>query len=223
MVSPSIAMAGVVISLSYCYNKKMSIKAVLFDMGKVLIRFDFDPAFRKLAPLCKKTPRQVQDFFSESGLEVLYDGGKISSLDFHRQVRRGLGHSLDFEQFRDIWNGIFTPVPGMAALARRLAKTHRLVLVSNTNAMHFEHVKKHYSVLDVFDRHVLSFKEKVRKPDPRIYRTALKACRAKPHEVLYIDDREDLTQAARELGLHVHTFKNDRKKLEGVLKKHGAL
>ncbi len=201
----------------------MSIKAVLFDLGKVLIRFDFDPAFRKLAPLCGKTPAQIRDFFSESGLEVLYDGGKITSYAFYRQVRLGLGHSLSYDEFSDIWNTIFTPVPGMAALVKRLAKAKRLVLVSNTNSMHFQYVKKRYPVLGHFDRHILSFKEKVRKPDPRIYRKALAACRAKAQEVLYIDDREDLTQAAKELGFHVHTFKNDWKKLEDVLKKHGVL
>jgi HAD superfamily hydrolase (TIGR01509 family) len=89
--------------------------------------------------------------------------------------------------------------------------------------MHFAHVKKHYPVLKNFQRHVLSFKEKVRKPDERIYRKALAAARAQAHEVIYIDDREDLTSAAKELGFHVHTFRNDRPKLEKLLKKHGVL
>ncbi len=201
----------------------MSIKAVLFDMGKVLVHFNFDPAFKRLARHCRRSPEQIRAFFASSELEVLYDGGKISSRRFYREVKRGLGFSLTYAQFERLWNGIFTPVPGMAALVHRLGRSHRLVLLSNTNAMHFKHIKKRYPVLKKFHRHVLSYKEKVRKPDERIYRAALKACRAKAHEVVYIDDREDLTSAAKELGFHIHTFKNDRPVLEKLLRKHGVL
>ena len=201
----------------------MSIKAVLFDLGKVLIYFDFDPAFKRLARHCGRSPEEIRAFFASSELEVLYDGGKISSRKFYNKVKRGLGHSLSYKQFERVWNGIFTPVPGMAALVHRLGRSHRLVLVSNTNAMHFKYVKKRYPVLKKFHRHILSYQEQVRKPDERIYRTALKACRAKAHEVIYIDDRKDLTSAAKELGFHTHTFKNDRPKLEKLLKKHGVL
>ncbi len=201
----------------------MSIKAVLFDLGKVLIHFDFEPAFKRLAKHCKKNPSDIRDFFASSELEVLYDGGKISSYHFYRNVKRDLGLSLSYVQFQHLWNSIFTPVPGMAGLIHRVARRKRLVLVSNTNQMHFSYVKKHYPVLKKFHAHVLSYKEKVRKPDERIYRIALKACNAKAHEVIYIDDREDLTSAAKELGFHVHTFKNDRPKLEKLLRKHGVL
>jgi len=201
----------------------MSIKAVLFDLGKVLIHFDFDPAFKRLAKHCGRKPEEIRAFFASSELEVLYDGGKITSRRFYQEVKRGLKFSLTYEQFERLWNGIFKPVPGMAALVHRVGRTHRLVLVSNTNAMHFAHVKKRYPVLKKFSHHILSYKERIRKPDERIYRAALKACRAKAHEVVYIDDREDLTSAAKELGFHVHTFKNDRPKLEKLLQKHGVL
>jgi glucose-1-phosphatase len=202
----------------------MSIKAVLFDMGKVLIRFDFTPAFKKLARHTGKEPHDIADFFIQSGLEVLYDGGKLSSGDFYRRVKRGLGLKMSYTAFKSIWNGIFTPVPGMAGLVQRLKKRgYRLVIVSNTNAMHFDFVKKRYAVLRKFDRHVLSYKERFRKPDPHIYKTAAKACKAAPKQIFYIDDREDLTLAAKELGFHVWTFKNDRPELENRLKALGVL
>lgn len=202
----------------------MSIKAVLFDLGKVLIRFDFTPAFRKLSRHTGKAEHDIADFFVQSGLEVLYDGGKISSRSFYRQVKEGLGLTMSYEGFRRVWNGIFTPVPGMAALVRRLERDgRRLVLVSNTNQMHFEYCKRRYAVLGRFDRHVLSYKVKRRKPDAHIYREAARACRAHPREIFYIDDRHDLTEAARDLGFHVYTFKNDRPQLVAEMKKRGLL
>jgi putative hydrolase of the HAD superfamily len=127
----------------------MSIKAALFDLGNVLLRFDFDPAFRRMAPRCDKPPDAVRRFFAESGLEALYDSGGLSSGAFYSRVRSGLGLRLSYAGFRALWNDIFTPVPGMAALVRRLARDKRLVLISNTNAMHFEYVRKRYPVLRI--------------------------------------------------------------------------
>jgi len=125
-----------------------------------------------------------------------------------------------------VWNGIFTPNADMIALVRRLRrhkKGYRLVLISNTNAMHYDHLRKRYAVLGLFDRHVLSFREKRRKPDEKIYRTAIRACRARPEEIFYIDDRADLTGAAAEIGLRTHTFKNDVPALLAEMKELGIL
>ena len=186
------------------------IKAVLFDLGKVILHFDFTPAFGRLSSACPMSPSQIKDYFRRSGLEVLYDGGKISSKKFYFEAKKGLRHDLSFEKFKSVWNRIFRPNFEIVSLIRQLKKNRtRLVLVSNTNPMHFEYILKRYSILGHFEKHVLSYKEKVRKPDIRIYRTAIRAGRPKPHEIFYIDDRSDLTQAAEEIGLHTFTYKNN--------------
>ena len=188
-------------------------KAVLFDLGKVILDFNFKPAFRRLARFTPFRPDAIENYFWRSGLEVLYDGGKISSFEFHKEVKRVLNHTLSFGQFKRVWNNVFTQKKEIASLIRRLSRTMRLVLISNTNAMHYEYVRKKYPVLDHFDCCILSFKEKMRKPDKKIYQAAMRACRAKPHEIFYIDDREDLTNAAKALGFNTFTFKNNPKDL----------
>ncbi len=194
------------------------IKAILFDLGKVIVDFDFTPAFSRLSRHCALKPHEISDYFTKSGLEVLYDGGKISSKEFHRVVKKSLGHSLDYDGFKKIWNEIFKANAETVRLIQKLKKNYRLVLLSNTNAMHFEYILKKYKILGAFDAHILSYKEKLRKPDERLYRIASRACKAKPHEILYIDDREDLTEAARDLGFHTHTFKKDYPKLRSKMK-----
>ncbi len=195
------------------------IKAVLFDLGKVILHFDFTPAFSRLSSACSMSPDEIRDYFSKSGLEVLYDGGKISSTEFYSQVKKGLGHDLSFSEFKDIWNRIFTPNVKIVSLIRRLKKRRtRLVLVSNTNPMHFKYILKRYPVMNHFQKHILSYKEKIRKPDARIYRTAIRACRAKPHEIFYIDDRDDLTQAAQAIGFFTFTYKNNPQDLTRRMK-----
>ncbi len=198
---------------------RTKIKAILFDLGKVLLHFNFEPAFRRLAKHCQYSAKEIEDFFIQSGLEVLYDGGQISSRVFYQKVKEALGLRLNFSAFEKTWNEIFTPVPGMEKLVQELKKQYRLVLISNTNAMHFAYAFKRYPVLKKFDRLILSFKEKIRKPDERIYRKAAKACQAKPNEIFYIDDRADLTQAASELGFNTFTFRNNAPELIRTLKK----
>ena len=154
---------------------------------------------------------------------MLYDGGKITSLEFHQEVKKVLKHTLTYPQFKKIWNEVFTPKKETIALIRLLSPHYRLVLISNTNAMHFDYVRKKYPIFGQFDRKILSFKEKTRKPDEKIYRIAAKACKAKPHEIFYIDDREDLTAAAKELGFHAFTFKNNPHDLIRQMKEFGVL
>jgi len=181
----------------------------LFDLGKVILDFDFTPAFKGLSKVCGLSPIEIEAFFVTSGLEVLYDGGKISTADFYKEVRRGLKHSLSFSEFKKVWNDIFTPKPEMTRLVERLSPRYRMVLISNTNPMHFQHIRSRFPVIKRFDRAILSFEEKIRKPDARIYRKAIRACLADPQEIFYIDDRDDLTSAVEEMGLRTFTFKNN--------------
>lgn len=199
------------------------VRAFIFDLGNVLLDFDFEPAFRSLAKL-GKTPEQVRDYFIQSGLEVLFDGGKISSRQFFADVKKALDLPISYERFERIWNHIFTPDRRMAALARTLGKNFRLVLLSNTNAMHARYIERRYAgLLAPFDRRVYSFREKKRKPDAGLYRHAVRACRAKADEVFYIDDRADFTEAAAELGLRTFTYRKNFDELKRELVRLGAL
>ena len=198
------------------------IKAILFDLGKVILHFNFDPAFKKLSRASGLPAKDIEDYFVSSGLEVLYDGGKISSAQFYREIKKALGLKISFARFKAIWNGIFTPKKDMIRLIGRLSKKYRLALISNTNAMHFEYALKKYPVLRKFDHLILSYKEKTRKPDERIYQKAARACRAKPGEIYYIDDRRDLTEAAHGLGFRVFTYQNNFKELLADMKTRGV-
>ncbi len=198
------------------------VKAVLFDLGKVLLHFNFEHAFKRLSKSSGRPVMEVEDYFVSSGIEVLYDGGKISSLEFYRQIKKALGLQISFMSFKKIWNHIFTPKKDMISLLRKLSTSYRLVLISNTNAMHFEYIQKKYAFMGVFDRKIISYREKNRKPDERIYRKAAKACLAHPREIYYIDDRADLTAAAKELGFHVFTYRNNFKDLLLDLKAKGV-
>jgi putative hydrolase of the HAD superfamily len=201
----------------------MKIKAILFDLGKVLVHFEFAPAYRRFERATGIPADRIKNYFLTSGIEVLYDGGKITSMEFYRQVKKELGHKLTFTQFKKLWNEIFTPNRPVVNLLQRLKRRYRLVLISNTNAMHYEYIRKKYSFMKCFNAVILSYKEKIRKPDERIYRKAAKACRARPQEILYIDDRSDLIEAAVRMGFCVFTYQNNPKSLFKTMKWLGIL
>lgn len=198
------------------------VRAVLFDLGKVLVHFNFDPAFHRLSKASGLSTKEIEDYFVSSGLEVLYDGGKITSRVFYGEVKKALGLKIGFEGFKSIWNGIFTPKKDMIALLGRLSKKYRTVLISNTNQMHYEYIRGKYAFLKNFDAIVLSYKERLRKPDEGIYRKAARLCKASPSEIYYIDDRADLTGAAGELGFRTFTYRDNFKELLADMKKNGV-
>lgn len=202
----------------------MPIKAILFDLGKVLVDFNFRGSFQKLARSCDGMSAQdVENYFLQSGLEVLYDGGKITSRQFHTQVKKALGHRLTYDQFKVVWNDIFSPNRNMIHLLGELRKRYRIVLISNTNEMHYVFLKKKYAFFKHFHRIILSYREKRRKPDASLYRTAFRACQAKPSEIFYIDDRPDLTEAAAELGARTFTYRKNFSQLTRQMRIEGIL
>ena len=200
------------------------IKAILFDLGNVIFYFSFKNTFSRLQEDCGLDSRSIERRFSASGLEVLYDGGKISSRKFFMETKKLLGLTMDYANFKKTWNDIFNANRPMMDLIRRLDGRHRLVLISNTNAMHFDYLMEmNKPLMKRFDRMILSFKKRIRKPDERIYRAAAAACQVKPDEIFYIDDRQEMTEAARDLGFHAFTYRRNHAELLRTMKGLGIL
>ena len=68
-------------------NPDKKIKVVLFDLGKVILDFNFIPAFHKLSRWTSLSVREIEAYFWRSGLEVLYDGGKYPHASFIRKLK----------------------------------------------------------------------------------------------------------------------------------------
>lgn len=189
-----------------------AIKTIWFDLGNVILDFDFTPAYRKLTRYTGRTFAEIQAYFhNDPALEHDLDVGKVPGLALFRRLVRDLDiRGLTFAEFRDIWNKIFEPNPDMVRLLGRLSRNgYRLVLISNTNHLHYTHIVKRYPFLrKYFHRHILSYKLKVRKPKPGIYQRAIAVSRAACCEIFYTDDRSEMTAAAgKNHGVVCHTFR----------------
>ncbi len=190
-------------------GEPQGIKAIFFDLGRVLIDFDHRRAASKIARSSSLSEEEIYSLFFDSDISGLFEEGRIHPADFFLRVKELLRARLDFEEFVFAWNDIFfisEKNRRVYELAQALQKHYRLILLTNINVLHFEYIKKHYSIFEPFAEVIASFQEKVRKPHPLIYQRALEASGVKPEEVFYTDDRPELIEGARHLGIRGFVF-----------------
>lgn len=93
-------------------------------------------------------------------------------------------------------------------MVERIARNYRLVLLSNTNALHFEMIRETYPLLRHFHSYVLSYEVKAMKPSPLIYRRAIEEARCRPEECFFTDDIEAYVEGARREGIDAVQFES---------------
>jgi glucose-1-phosphatase len=184
----------------------LDIRALALDLGNVLIHVDHLRFCRPLADLAGLTPQEVYVRVFESDLEPGFDTGRLSAEEFHQRVSEHFGVTLPFAQFCAWWNDIFAPMPGMADLVSRLAARYPLYLVSNTNALHFAHIRENYAALGHFRSFILSFEVGSRKPEPGIYQALIQQTGLPPSQSLFVDDKLPFVMAAKQQGLTAWQF-----------------
>ena len=187
----------------------MRIDAVFFDLGRVLVDFDLEKAYRAAAEKSPLTPEEIR---SKVISPRIYDfeKGLLSPEDFFR----GLAADTEFQgtpaELRTIFDDIFTEMTHNVHTLRALRGRVRLGMISNTNASHIAFVEKAYDFFSLFECRVYSHQVQMRKPDTEIYRYALNAMDVAPERSLFIDDLEANVAGAREAGMHAIHLTPDR-------------
>lgn len=179
--------------------------AVIFDLGNVILFFDHRITCRKLARQYALDEEFVYRKLFLEGLEREFDLGRLSPEEFTQSCAVALGVSHDAAVFRKFWTNIFWENVEVTRLIKELRGRARLVLLSNTNVLHFEHVYERFEILREFDDLVLSFRLGYRKPDARIFHAAKKAVGV-CDPILFVDDIYEHVVAARESGFEATCF-----------------
>jgi FMN phosphatase YigB (HAD superfamily) len=196
-------------------------KAILFDLGRVLVHFDFQIGYRGLETACGVSAADIPRRLSPGGLVERFESGQVSPEAFFEEFQRTLGIQLPFEQFCEIWSSIFTHAILPESMLAGLRKRYRMVLLSNTNALHFVMIRQWYEhLLRHFDALILSHEVGAMKPDDKIFDAAVNAAGCRPEECFYTDDIERYVAAARTRGIDAVVFQS-RAQLEEELHKRG--
>lgn len=184
-------------------------RAVIFDLGKVLVHFDFKRGYRELEGLCPYPAAEIPKRIATTDLVTRYETGLMESEDFFRQLSALLDLRLEYSQFCGIWSSIFSHTLIPDSMLAGLAARYRLVLLSNTNAIHFDSIRENYApTLSHFHELVLSYEAKAMKPNPAIYEKAVAAAGCPPEECFYTDDIAEYVAAARAYGIDAVQFQS---------------
>jgi len=177
-------------------------RAIIFDIGRVLIRVDISRAMGGLASGLTLTPQEVWSAIEKDPHWLDWQEGRMSPRDWHLHLTKRLGASLTFEEFSEVWNRALDPKPiHSEAFLEKLSKNYRLALLSNTDPIHMSQEEARFPFFRFFPVRIYSYQVGASKPDPIIYRQALQACKVRAEEAVYIDDVAAYAEAARRLGM----------------------
>lgn len=176
----------------------MAVRNVIFDLGNVLIGYDFERFFQGMG--CAPHSHTLQDV---EHIALPFDAGQLSRREFIDAMQDFLGTDVSDAEFEYHWCDHFFAMEAMLDVAVELAQTYRVFLLSNTDEIHFPYIRRTFPRVALFDDSLmLSYQLGVNKPHADIYRNALALYNLRPDECIFIDDRLENTVAAELQGWH---------------------
>lgn len=168
----------------------MPTEAVIFDLGKVLLDFDYTLAARKFLPRCRAPLPAIVRLINQSPLLHRLEIGLVSSEAFFDEVRAATGFQGTWPEFQTIFGDIFTPIQPMVRLHAELrSRPMRTYIFSNTNDLAVAHIRGHFPFFRQFDGYVYSYEHHAMKPEAILYEIMEQTSGCRGSELLYIDDR----------------------------------
>ena len=167
-------------------------KVAVFDLGKVLVDFDYSIAARRVASHSSISVDPVRFFSEHAPLLLRYELGQITTRQFFEEVRHISGFSGAPEQFGEFFADIFTEIPEMTGLhAQVRSKGCPTYIFSNTNELAVSHIRRRFPFFANFDGYLYSYEHGAIKPDAKLYEVVERATKCRGGEILYIDDRPE--------------------------------
>lgn len=177
---------------------------VIFDLGKVLLEFDYGIVARRLAAHSGRDAEQIRGLLDQSPLLFRFESGQMTNDEFFREVSLLTGYTGALDEFADIFGDIFAPIAPMIELHAQLrARDVQTFIFSNTNDLAIRHIRANFPFFAGFTGYVYSHEAGTMKPDARIYEVVERRTGRSGAELLYIDDRLENVEAGAARGWRV--------------------
>jgi putative hydrolase of the HAD superfamily len=175
--------------------------AVVFDLGNVLIPFDYSIIINRLNEIDEGLGDRFYNLYKENyHIHREFESWKLSTDEFIRIMLEWLDNKVNREEFCELYSNIFTVSKDVAALLPEIKKKYKLVLLSNTNYIHQKYGWEKYDFIKHFDKLVLSHEAGSIKPEEKIYRTVEAFTQLPSEEHIFIDDIEEYVNGAKKIG-----------------------
>jgi len=195
------------------------IKTILMDIGRVLVSVDFNRFITKCIKRSNKSRKEIERYLTNSKLIKDYGLGKVKTKDFLKRFKSELSYKGNLSDLKKIWGDIFIPINQNINLIKKISPKYQLIAISNTNPLHAQIISK-MNIYKLFNKTILSYKVSFSKPDPAIFKEALKKANSNINECIYIDDQEENIMAAKKLGLKSKQIKKPSQ-LKNILDSFG--
>ena len=199
------------------------IQAVAFDLGKVLVDFDYGIAARNIAARSKVNALELARIIAQTPLMVDLEMGLITSEQFYRESCALTGFGGSLEEFAHLFGDIFVAIEPMVELHATLRRRGMPTFIfSNTNDLSIRHIRKSFPFFSLFDGYVLSYQHGAMKPDAKLYEVLERLAGRRGAEILYIDDRPENVAAGAARGWQV-ILQETPEKTRAAMEKLGVL
>jgi FMN phosphatase YigB (HAD superfamily) len=175
----------------------MTPKAVVFDIGNVLLDFDYRKTARRIEHLCDLKADELYNTIIGPGLFVDFESGRIDAQKFFTDFQSLSSYRGGQEEFAEAFGDIFSEVPEMIVFNERLrARNIPTYILSNTNELSIAWIRKRYPFFANFNGYIFSHKQECMKPCARIYEVVEERSGLRGPDLFYMDDKEENVAAA---------------------------
>ena len=195
-----------------------SVKALLFDLGGVVIDIDFNKVFMHWANSSNSIFEEIQSRFTFDHYYEAHERGEIESVEYFDSLRNTLGIDLSDIQFEEGWNAIFKGViPGISGILKRTKEIRPTYAFTNSNPTHQKELSKKFSkILSHFNEVFNSSEIGKRKPEPEAFKIVADSIGVKLSQILFYDDSIKNIIGAKHIGMqtiHVKSILDIEKSL----------
>ena len=191
-------------------------KAIIFDLGAVILNINYQNTIDEFTKLGVKNAATFYSKKVQTDLFNQIETGMISSNEFLKSLQKETKNA-NINQVEKAWNAMLLDLPEeRIQLIEKLKKNnYSIYLLSNTNAIHIDAIKKQLgkrkwlAFCKLFDKMYLSHELGLRKPDVKIFEYILKEQKLKAEEVFFIDDSPQHIASAKKIGIHCHHLLDD--------------
>lgn len=176
----------------------------IFDLGNVIVDIDFNRVLGTWSDLARVPLAQLKQTFTMGETFHQHERGDISDEEFAKRMCHDMEMPLSYEQFTHGWQAIFVGLrPEVIDIMKTLREQgHRVVVLSNTNALHTTFWLGEYpQIYAAADRVYLSQEMGMRKPEARIYQRVLELEGFSAADAVFFDDNADNIESANQLGI----------------------
>jgi HAD superfamily hydrolase (TIGR01509 family) len=181
-----------------------AIRALMFDLGGVVIEVDFGRVLRAWAAVAGCDPAVLGQRFSFDEAYQQHERGELDACGYFASLRSSLGLRLSDQEFAAGWNDLFVGIAGgMPALLTAASRRYPLYAFTNSNPTHQREWSTRFaSELSAFRSAFVASELGLRKPDPAAFAAAAARAGFRAAEILFIDDTPENITGARAAGMH---------------------